>query len=97
MDIYHRALRTVQLSFFLFSLFAFGCGGQSVYIREDQATKTIDYSDTDLKLMAEKMVESLLASDAVVNKPKIWISDVQNATSEYIDTQGYLTRSRLRY
>ena len=69
-----------------------GCSGSSVYVREDNVTKTIDYSDTELKLMAEKMVISLLESPVIQSRPKIWVSDVQNRTSEYIDTQGMLDK-----
>jgi hypothetical protein len=69
-----------------------GCSGSSIYVREDQVTKTITYSDTDLKLMAEKMVTSLLETDILKGRPIIWISDVQNNTSEYIDTQGILDK-----
>lgn len=68
------------------------CGGSSLYVREDQVTKTMSYNDTDLKLMAEKMVMSLLETNALTDRPKIWISDVQNNTSEYIDTQGILDK-----
>lgn len=69
-----------------------GCSGHSVYVREDQVTKTISYNDTDLKLLAEKMVSSLLESGILKNRPKIWVSDIQNNTSEYIDTQGILDK-----
>lgn len=82
----------VKLLFILLILFLVGCAGSSVYVREDNVTKTINYSDTDLKILAEKMVMSLLQSPFVTNRPKIWVSDVQNRTSEYIDTQGILDK-----
>ena len=69
-----------------------GCSGSSIYVREDQVTKTMSFNDTDLKLMAEKMVGSLLESGAITGRPIIWVSDVQNNTSEYIDTQGILDK-----
>jgi uncharacterized protein (TIGR02722 family) len=74
------------------TILALGCGGNSVYVREDEVTKTISYNDTDLKLLAEKMVESLLQSQVCKERPKIWVSEVQNATSEYIDSQGILDK-----
>lgn len=85
-------------TFFIFSILITStfilssCSGSSIYVREDQVTKTISYSDTDLKLMGEKMVGSLLESGAVTGRPIIWVSDVQNNTSEYIDTQGLLDK-----
>ena len=72
-----------------------GCGsGSSVYVREDTVTKTMTYNDTDLKQLAEQMVSSLLRSDEVRSgaKPKIWVMDIKNATSEYIDGQGILDK-----
>lgn len=69
-----------------------GCGGSSVYVREDEVTQTYEYSDTDLKLLAEKMVMSMLESGSINNHPKIWVSDIQNRTGEYIDTKGILEK-----
>ena len=77
---------------FIISLSTLGCSGSSLYVREDKVTKTVSYNDTDLKLMAEKMVMSLLETDVITNKPTIWVSEVQNNTSEYIDTQGILDK-----
>lgn len=79
------------LGFVVTILFA-GCAGSSLYVREDQVTKTMTYNDTDLKLMAEKMVGSLMETGAITNRPIIWVSDIQNNTSEYIDTQGILDK-----
>lgn len=80
------------ISFSLIFLF-YGCGsGSSIYVREDQVTKTMSFNDTDLKLMAEKMVASLLESDVISGKPVFWVSDIQNNTSEYVDTQGILDK-----
>ncbi len=76
----------------LFSLLIIGCSGSSLYVREDQVTKTMSFNDTDLKLMAEKMVSSLLETGAITGRPIIWVSDIQNNTSEYIDTQGILDK-----
>ncbi len=70
-----------------------GCTGKSVYVREDSVTQVMSYSDTDLKLLAEKMVSSLVSRDDLLsNKPKIWVSHVNNTTSEYIDTEGLLDK-----
>lgn len=69
-----------------------GCAGSSLYVREDQVTKSMSYSDTDLKLLAEKMVVSLLEANSFDGRPTIWVSDIQNNTSEYIDTQGILDK-----
>jgi len=78
----------IALGMFIF----YGCSGSSIYVREDQVTKTISYNDVDLKLMAEKMTRSLLESNSFDRKSVIWVSNIQNNTSEYIDTQGILDK-----
>jgi hypothetical protein len=80
------------LSAFILLITLVNCSGSSVYIREDEVTKSLSYSDTDLKLLAEKMVTSLIETDVLQNKPLMWVSNVQNNTSEYIDTQGILDK-----
>lgn len=88
-------MKTKNIIIILLTIITFelsGCAGNSIYVREDQVTKTLSYNDTDLKILAEKMVRSLLSSNIIKNRPKIWVSDIQNNTSEYIDTQGILDK-----
>ena len=53
-------------------------------------TVTIEFGSTDLQSIAEQMTRSILTSQLVVEgkRPLITVQDVQNLTSEYIDTRG---------
>ena len=59
-------------------------------------TLTIDFGSTDLQMIAEKMVQSLLASPAVQqgNRPVILVSRVRNKTDEHIDTKAITDKIR---
>ena len=59
-------------------------------------TLTIDFGSTDLQLVAEKMVQSLLASPAVQlgNRPVVLVSGVGNKTDEHIDTKAITDKIR---
>lgn len=48
-------------------------------------TLTIDFGSTDLQMISEKMVSSLLTSGILHNRPTITVSTLRNKTSEYID------------
>lgn len=51
---------------------------------------TNEFGSTDLQLIAEKMVGSLLESGILQDRPTITISTVKNKTSEYIDTNNVM-------
>ncbi|MDG2202753.1 MAG: penicillin-binding protein activator LpoB, partial [Burkholderiales bacterium] len=53
-------------------------------------TVTIEFGSTDLQSIAEQMTRSILTSPLVVEgkRPLITVQDVENLTSEYIDTRG---------
>lgn len=53
-------------------------------------TVTNEFGSTDLQMIAEAMTRSLLQSAPIVrgNRPRVTIADVQNKTSEYIDTRA---------
>jgi uncharacterized protein (TIGR02722 family) len=51
---------------------------------------TNEFGSTDLQLIAEKMVGSLLESGIFVERPTVTISTVKNKTSEYIDTTNVM-------
>ena len=59
-------------------------------------TLTIDFGSTDLQMIAEKMVQSLLASPAVQlgNRPVVLVSGVGNKTDEHIDTKAITDKIR---
>jgi len=51
---------------------------------------TNEFGSTDLQLMAEKMVGSLLETGIFQGRPTVTISTVKNKTSEYIDTTNVM-------
>jgi len=51
---------------------------------------TNEFGSTDLQMIAEKMVGSLLESGAFEGRPLVTISSVKNKTSEYIDTTNVM-------
>ena len=59
-------------------------------------TLTIDFGSTDLQMIAEKMVGSLLASPVVQqgHRPVILVSRVRNKTDEHIDTKAITDKIR---
>jgi uncharacterized protein (TIGR02722 family) len=71
-----------------------GCAGQSKYV----GTETIDdltpgVSDTDVKLLANTIVEKLLAADFIQRYEKpvtISMLPITNNTSEFIDTDALI-------
>jgi uncharacterized protein (TIGR02722 family) len=61
-----------------------------------QETLTIDFGSTDLQMIAEKMVESLLASPVVQlgNRPVVLVCGIGNKTDEHIDTKAITDKIR---
>lgn len=59
-------------------------------------TLTIDFGSTDLQLIAEKMVRSLLASSVVQdgNRPVVVVGHIANQTDEHIDTRSITDKIR---
>ncbi len=53
-------------------------------------TVTNEFGSTDLQMIAEKMVGSLLEDPALANRPTMTLSTVRNKTSEYIDTKSIM-------
>ena len=51
---------------------------------------TNEFGSTDLQMMAEKMVGSLLETGIFQGRPTVTISTVKNKTSEYIDTTNVM-------
>ena len=53
-------------------------------------TVTNEFGSTDLQMIAEKMVGSLLEDPVLANRPTMPLSTVRNKTSEYIDTKAIM-------
>lgn len=53
-------------------------------------TVTNEFGSTDLQMIAEKMVGSLLEDPILANRPTMTLSAVRNKTSEYIDTKAIM-------
>ncbi|MFZ6845574.1 penicillin-binding protein activator LpoB [Undibacterium sp. RuTC16W] len=53
-------------------------------------TVTNEFGSTDLQMIAEKMVGSLLEDPALANRPTMTLAGVRNKTSEYIDTKSIM-------
>ncbi|MDT8271913.1 MAG: penicillin-binding protein activator LpoB [Desulfomonilia bacterium] len=64
---------------------------------EQVETVTIDFGSTDLQIIAEKMVNSLLTSPVLSSgmRPVFYVHRVQNRTDEHIDTQSITNRIRV--
>lgn len=63
----------------------------SHYVRPDEVTEwDYTYSDTDMKLLAEKMVMSLSEAELpkLDRKPTIAFLQIGNRTSQHVDTEG---------
>lgn len=78
------------------SILATGCSkdnspvvgrGSSITYGDPHAVEvvTLEFGSTDLQLISERMVSSLLTSGLLHDRPTITISTMRNKTSEYID------------
>lgn len=75
-----------------------GCADNSPMVRSEKDVSygdpnavevaTIDFGSTDLQMIAEDMSRSLAQSGVLRGRPVIQVYDVQNKTSEYIDTRS---------
>ena len=65
-------------------------GRDHVKYGDPQAVETIniDFGSTDLQMLAEKMVGSMLNSGVLRNRPTLTVSVLRNKTSEYIDVNN---------
>lgn len=71
-------------------LFSSSCATSS-YVRVDEVTEwDYSFSDTDMKLVAEKMVYSISSADIKggTGKPKLAFLRIGNRTSQHIDTEA---------
>jgi uncharacterized protein (TIGR02722 family) len=59
-------------------------------------TLTVDFGSTDLQMIAEKMVQSLLSSPAIQERyrPVLQVATLKNKTNEHIDTKSITDKIR---
>lgn len=74
-------------------LLSWGCAStpEVTYGSPDQIeTVTADFGSTDLQIIAEKMVNSLLVTPVLSsgNRPVFYVQNVRNKTDEHIDTKS---------
>lgn len=78
--------------------FSIGCSGPEVRYGDAQAveTLTVDFGSTDLQMIAEEMINSLLATNVVdpATRPVLYVAAVRNKTSEHIDTKSITDKIR---
>ena len=72
-----------------------GCAGPVVSYGDASAveTTTTEFGSTDLQMIAEKMVDSLLTFPPIVQvtakrRPVMFVDTIKNKTSEHIDTES---------
>jgi uncharacterized protein (TIGR02722 family) len=81
-------------------LFSWGCAStpEVNYGNPDQVeTVTADFGSTDLQVIAEKMVNSLLATPVLSsgNRPVFYVQNVRNKTDEHIDTKSVTDKMKV--
>ena len=61
-----------------------------------QETLTVDFGSTDLNMIAEKMVNSMLSSPVIQerNRPILQVASIKNKTNEHIDTKSISDKIR---
>lgn len=72
-----------------------GCGGAKTKYGDAGAVETTntDFGSTDLQMIAEKMVDSVLAFPPIVQvtnerRPVMFVDRIKNKTTEHIDTES---------
>jgi penicillin-binding protein activator len=72
------------------------CASTSTYVRPDSVTEVdATFSDTDLKMMAEKMVMSIAELAIIKHReapPKLAVMNIENRTYQHIDTEGIVEK-----
>lgn len=73
-----------------------GCAPKVSY-GDPQAVETVnvDFGSTDLQMIAERMVKSLLESPVIgTRRPVLYVANVKNKTDEHIDTKNITDKIR---
>ncbi len=89
--------KLLSLTFYVFfaALGVSGCASNNVSYGDAAAveTTTTEFGSTDLQMIAEKMVDSLLTFPPIVDvtskrRPVMFVDTIKNKTSEHIDTES---------
>lgn len=88
------------LSIFIVIYFISGCASYpdvSYGNPEQVETVTTEFGSTDLQMIAEKMVNSLLATPVLTSsqRPVFYVHQVKNMTDEHIDTKSVTDKIRV--
>jgi len=90
--------RTTLAATCLLAMLIAGCAGSQVQYGDAGAveTLTIDFGSTDLQIIADQMVDSLLASPVLANgeRPVLYVHNVRNKTDEHVDTKNITDKIR---
>ncbi len=82
----------------IFTLFTIGCAtsGTNVKYADPGAAETVtaNFGSTDLHLITEKMVDSLMKSPVLEGRPVLLVDNVRNNTHEHIDTKSITDKIR---
>jgi len=64
---------------------------------EQVETVTTEFGSTDLQMIAEKMVNSLLAAPVLTSgeRPVLYVHQVKNKTDEHLDTKAVTDKMRV--
>ncbi len=87
----------ILLSLCALLIISIGCATQVRYgDAQQQETLTADFGSTDLQLIAEKMVNSMLRIPLFERgeRPVVFVSSVKNKTMEHIDTKAVTDKIR---
>jgi len=70
--------------------------GSTVVYQDPQSVERVseDFGSTDLHMIAEKMVDSLLQTPILNDRPVLFVSAVKNKTHEHIDTKSITDKIR---
>lgn len=88
----------------LFAAFAITSCGPKAFVKgqyDDTARENLlndQWSETDMQVVVKSMVESMVQSNAIVklkNPPDVMVTQLQNKTSEHIDTQSIMDMIRV--
>jgi len=95
-------LRALATALMASALLLTGCASKVNYgDATDVETVTIDFGSTDLQMIANQMVDDLLTFPPVVQltqqrRPVVFVDQVQNRTTEHIDTESVTDSIRTR-
>lgn len=95
-------LRALAMALMASALLLTGCASKVNYgDATDVETVTIDFGSTDLQMIANQMVDDLLTFPPVVQltqqrRPVVFVDQVQNRTTEHIDTESVTDSIRTR-